>query len=158
MILKPQSQLLLHIAFNTLADISAKVEICRHGCLDHCQLSDSVAHYIQERKDQIRPQYVQSTVVSTPDDYNNSADKHDEDVDSDAEQEDGSLYDDVIQNSNEMASIDKHFLDVEKLLPKAQAQKSNRLPPTITETQPNSEIYLDDLSKSFMVTVKTRCS
>ncbi|XP_025075260.1 uncharacterized protein LOC105431650 [Pogonomyrmex barbatus] len=135
--------------------IKCKVEICRHGCLDHCQLSGSVAHYIQERKDQIRPQYIESTSASiiSNDNDNSSADKDNEDAsDSAEEQEDSSLYDDVIQNGDEMTSIGGHFLDVEKSIPKAQAQTSNRLPLTVTETQHDSEVHPDnvDLSKPFM--------
>ncbi|GAB1867404.1 Cuticlin-1 [Camponotus japonicus] len=128
--------------------IKCKVEICRHGCLDHCQLSDSVAHYIQERKDQIRPQYIDSTAASIASgDDNSSADKDSEDG-ADEEQGDSSLYDDVIQNGDEVASIGGHFLDVEKSIPKAQAQTSNQLPST-AETQHDSEVPLDevDLSK-----------
>ena len=133
--------------------IKCKVEICRHGCLDHCQLSGSVAHYIQERKDQIRPQYIDSTAASiASNDDNSSADKDNEDSGG-GEQGDSSLYDDVIQNGDEVASIGGHFLDVEKSIPKAQAQTSNRLPPTVTaETQHDSEVPLDeiDLSKPLM--------
>lgn len=69
------------------------------------------------------------------------------------EQGDGSLYDDVIQNGDEMTSIGGHFLDVEKSIPKAQAQTSNQLPLAVTETH---EVQPDvDLSKPFMVNVKT---
>lgn len=131
------------------------MEICRHGCLDHCQLSDSVAHYIQERKDQIRPQYIDSTAASiASSDDNSSADKDSEDG-ADEEQGDSSLYDDVIQNGDEVASIGGHFLDVEKSIPKAQAQTSNQLPST-AETQHDSEVPLDevDLSKPLVVNVR----
>ncbi|KAL0114694.1 hypothetical protein PUN28_011772 [Cardiocondyla obscurior] len=129
--------------------IKCKVEICRHGCLDHCQLSGSVAHYIQERKDQLRPQYIESTAASVVDNENNSADRDSEDADDNAEQGDGSLYDDVIQNGDEMASIGGHFLDVEKSIPKAQAQTSNRRAPAAIETQHDSEDNVD-LSKPFI--------
>ncbi|KAH0945436.1 hypothetical protein HN011_000821 [Eciton burchellii] len=135
--------------------IKCKVEICRHGCLDHCQLSGSIAHYIQERKDQIRPQYIESTAGSiiANDDNNSSVDRDNVDTDSDAEQGDGSAYEDVIQNGDEMASIDGHFLDVEKSsIPKAQAQTSDRLPSTIAEAHHDSEVQGDDvdLTKQFM--------
>ncbi|XP_011173006.1 uncharacterized protein LOC105205351 [Solenopsis invicta] len=142
--------------------IKCKVEICRHGCLDHCQLSGSATHYIQERKDQIRPQYIESTAASilsnpsNPSDNANSSidrDKDNEDAVGNVEQGDDSLYDDVIQNGDEMASIGGHFLDVEKSIPKAQAQTSNRLSiSTLTETQHDSEAQPDgaDLSKPFM--------
>lgn len=130
-----------------------KVEICRHGCLDHCQLSGSVAHYIQERKDQVRPQYVDST--SPLNDDNSSTDKDNED-NAGGDQGDNSLYDDVIQNGDEMASIGGHFLDVEKSIPTAQAQKSNRLPPIVTaETQHDDEVSLEiDSSKPLMVNAR----
>jgi len=132
------------------------VEICRHGCLDHCQLSSSVAHYIQERKDQVRPQYIESTAASIlSNDDNSSADRDNDYAGDNMKQEDDSLYDDVIQNGDEMTSIGGHFLDVEKSIPKAQAQTSNRLPLTVTETQHDSEVQpIDDLSKPFMVNVK----
>lgn len=131
------------------------MEICRHGCLDHCQLSGSVAHYIQERKDQIRPQYIENTaasILSNDNSDNSSADKDNEDAGGNVEQGDGSLYDDVIQNGDEMTSIGGHFLDVEKSIPKAQAQTSNQLPLAVTETQHDSELQPDDvdLSKPFI--------
>ncbi|XP_018339974.1 PREDICTED: uncharacterized protein LOC108747169 [Trachymyrmex septentrionalis] len=132
--------------------IKCKVEICRHGCLDHCQLSGSIAHYIQERKDHIRPQYIESMATSIPsnDNDNSSSNKDNEDSDGNVEHGDGSLYDDVIQNGDDMTSIGGHFLDVEKSIPKAQAQTSNRLPSTVTETQHDSEPDDVDLSKPFM--------
>lgn len=134
------------------------MEICRHGCLDHCQLSGSVAHYIQERKDQVRPQYIQSTISSViSNDENNSADKGNEGAVSNVEHGDGSLYDDVIQNGDEMTSIGGHFLDVEKSIPKAQAQTSDRLPSTVAEVQHDNEAHSDnaELSKPFMVNIET---
>lgn len=90
--------------------IKCKVEICRHGCLDHCQLNDSVER-IQERKDvNVRPSYSQTTTTST------------------SHEEDSLMYEDIIQNGDEMASIGGQFLGVEKSAPKAQAQKmSNRV-------------------------------
>lgn len=132
--------------------IKCKVEICRHGCLDHCQLSGSVGHYIQERKDQIRPQYPQTTIPPTvhnneDDDNNNnnnnSADKGNENAGGGGEQADGSLYDDIIQDGDEMASIGGHFLGVEKSVPKAQAQTSNRLPAPVVEI-PNEKLHTDE--------------
>lgn len=132
-----------------------KVEICRHGCLDHCQLSGSVAHYIQERKDQIRPQYTQIT-PSPIDDDNSSVDRDSEDAGGSVEHGDVSLYEDVIQNGDE-ASLGDHFLDVEKPIPKAQAQTSDRLSPTAAEPQHDSQVHSDndDLSKPFMVNAST---
>ncbi|XP_011307344.1 uncharacterized protein m [Fopius arisanus] len=89
--------------------IKCKVEICRHGCSDHCQLSGAPGHYIQDRKDHpARPLYTQTTQTTT------------------VHEEDASLYDDIIQNGDEMASIGGQFLGVEKSAPKAQAQMANR--------------------------------
>lgn len=83
-----------------------QVEICRHGCLDHCQQNSAPGHYIQDRNDHPgRPLYPQTTQTTTVDDT--------------------SLYDDIIQNGDEMASIGGQFLRVEKSSPKAQAQTSN---------------------------------
>ncbi|EFN82488.1 Cuticlin-1 [Harpegnathos saltator] len=136
--------------------IKCKVEICRHGCLDHCQLSGSVAHYVQERKDQVQPQYIQQSTAASivPPDDNSSAGKEHVDAAMNADQADGSLYDDVIQNGDEMTSIGGHFLDVEKSIPKAQAQTSDRLPPSTIEPHPyeSSELHSDnaDMSKPFM--------
>lgn len=114
-----------------------------------------MGHYIQERKDQIRPQYTQTTTpaaVHTDDDDNNSAEKDNENVGGGAEQADGSLYDDIIQDGDEMTSIGGHFLGVEKSVPKAQAQTSNRLPAPVVDT-PDEEVHPDDgdLSRPFLV-------
>ncbi|XP_033214690.1 uncharacterized protein LOC117171459 [Belonocnema kinseyi] len=100
--------------------IKCKVEICRHGCLDHCQLNDSGGHYIQDRKDvNVKPLYSQTTTTST---------NH---------EEDGSMYDDIIQNGDEMTSIGGQFLGVEKSAPKAQAQMmSNRVFKPATDSRP----------------------
>lgn len=93
------------------------MEICRHGCLDHCQLNDSVDR-IQERKDvNIRPLYSQTTTTTA------------------SHEEDGLMYDDIIQNSDAMTSVGGQFLGVEKSAPKAQAQMmSNRVSMPGTES------------------------
>ncbi|XP_023288463.1 uncharacterized protein LOC105704387 isoform X2 [Orussus abietinus] len=93
--------------------IKCKVEICRHGCLDHCQSGGSVGHYVQERKDQVRPPYPPSAV----------------------HEEESPIYDDVIQNGDGTTSIGGHFLGVEKSSPKAQAQTSDREPAPVNEPQ-----------------------
>lgn len=133
--------------------------------MDHCQLSGSVGHYIQERKDQIRPQYPQTTIPPTvhnneDDDNNNnnnSADKGNENAGGGGEQADGSLYDDIIQDGDEMASIGGHFLGVEKSVPKAQAQTSNRLPAPVVEI-PNEKLHTDETtdpsSRPFLVSLR----
>lgn len=120
--------------------------------MDHCQLSGSAGHYIQERKDQIRPQYPQTTAPPTVhSDDNNSADKDNENAGGEPEQADGALYDDIIQDGDEMTSID-HFLGVEKSVPKAQAQTSNRLPAPVVEAA-NEDVHPDDpdLSRPYLV-------
>lgn len=109
--------------------IKCKVEICRHGCLDHCQLSDNVDR-IQERKDvNIRPLYSQTTTTTTTTTTTSSSASH---------EEDGLMYDDIIQNNNNndaMTSVGGQFLGVEKSAPKAQAQMmSNRVSMPGTET------------------------
>ncbi|XP_011496844.1 PREDICTED: uncharacterized protein LOC105361385 [Ceratosolen solmsi marchali] len=114
--------------------IKCKVEICRHGCLDHCQSNGvsgaeslGLGHYIQERNDvnahqqhqqqqhlYIEPEMPASSVSQAPRPLGISS------VDGPP------IYDDVVHNGDEMASIGGHFLDVEKsAAPKAQAQTSN---------------------------------
>lgn len=106
----------------------------------------------------MQPQYIQQSTSPSvvPHDDNSSADKDHEDAVNNAEQSDGSLYDDVIQNGDEMTSIGGHFLDVEKSIPKAQAQTSDRLPPISAEPHQH-ELHSDnvDISKPFMVSIKT---
>ena len=111
------------------------MEICRHGCLDHCQLSDSVDHYIQERKDvNVRPLYSQTTTTST---------NH---------EEEGSMYDDIIQNGDEMTSIGGQFLGVEKSAPKAQAQMmNNRVSIPDTDSRPGLPSMDPQLPPPFLV-------
>jgi len=96
-----------------------------------------------------------------PSDENDSADKNNEDANDNVEQGDSSLYDDVIQNGDEMASIGGHFLDVEKSIPKAQAQTSNRSPqsPTVSEAH-DSEIHPGDIDllKPLMVNARNIAS
>ncbi|XP_015603843.1 uncharacterized protein LOC107271856 isoform X2 [Cephus cinctus] len=113
--------------------IKCKVEICRHGCLDHCQLSGSIGHYLQERKDQqVHPLYPQTTSTST---------SHDDDA---------PIYDDIIQNGDEMTSIGGQFLGVEKSSPKAQAQTSNRIPAPVVEQQQEDSTETSELSHPFL--------
>ncbi|XP_034949860.1 uncharacterized protein m [Chelonus insularis] len=103
--------------------IKCKVEICRHGCLDHCQLSGAAEHYIQDRKDPpVRTLYPQTTQTTND---------HDEDI---------AIYDDIIQNGNEVATIGSEFIGVEPSLPKPQAQTGDRNPVLVTEaSDENSE-------------------
>ncbi|KAG8033852.1 hypothetical protein G9C98_008333 [Cotesia typhae] len=113
--------------------IKCKVEICRHGCLDHCQLAGAAGHYIQNRKDHpvrnLYPQTTQTTIT------------HEDDT---------SLYDDIIQNGDEMASIGGQFLGVEKSAPKAQAQIGNRNTPQVQEDPDEHNQETPDLAHSFL--------
>lgn len=125
--------------------------------MDHCQLNGAATHYIQERKDYIPPQYMQSAAASViHNDDNRNTDKESDDTESNVEQDDTSLYDDVVQNGDDMASIGGHFVNVEKSAPKAQAQTSNRLLPTVTEQQHDSQVQTDnmDLSKAVLVNIE----
>lgn len=98
--------------------IKCKVEICRHGCLDHCQehgggigssgLEHPLSHYGNlERKDQT-PQ------PSSP------VHRHDSSDDGDL------LYDDIVQEGDEMAAIGGHFQTARQPQPNAQPQ-TNRI-------------------------------
>ncbi|XP_076758653.1 zona pellucida domain-containing protein miniature [Xylocopa sonorina] len=132
--------------------IKCKVEICRHGCLDHCQLSVPVDHYIQERKDQIRPQYPQTTVPPTiQNDDTSSPYKSNGNAGGGVEQAEGPVYDDIIENGDGVASIGGHFSGVEKPVPKPEAQIGNRLPAPVVET-PDEDVQQDDpdLSRPFV--------
>lgn len=81
--------------------IKCKVEICRHGCLDHCQQAGS-----NERKDTIEPSH-----HSPPAHENNELGVHqqpDEDVSNEVDREEGGedvFYDDIIHNGDDVASI-----------------------------------------------------
>lgn len=113
------------------------MEICRHGCLDHCQSSDSIGHYAQERKDvNVRPLYTQTTQTSN------------------SHEDETNVYDDIIQNGDDMASIGSQFLGVEKSSVKSQAQPqiSNQIPP-----QPDNQqvVHPEDLhiAQQLLVTI-----
>ncbi|XP_016843791.1 uncharacterized protein LOC100121339 isoform X2 [Nasonia vitripennis] len=93
--------------------IKCKVEICRHGCLDHCQSTGSgeLGHYLQDRNDVNVHQQKQPSQQA--DQHENSANSPDGPP----------IYDDVVHNGDEMTAIGSHFLGVEKSnAPKAQAQ------------------------------------
>uniref|UniRef100_A0ABD2W3J0 ZP domain-containing protein n=1 Tax=Trichogramma kaykai TaxID=54128 RepID=A0ABD2W3J0_9HYME len=123
--------------------IKCKVEICRHGCLDHCQTSgNNEGQYLQDRNDvnligSGRPlggnnNYIEHTVSSqaggslgisssirpppppAASENNNS----------------GDLYDDILHNGDgSMAAIGSHFLGIaeKSAQPKAQAQTAAQL-------------------------------
>lgn len=75
--------------------IKCKVEICRHGCLDHCQLQPH-QHYILERKDDA----LEPHDLSDPD----------------------PLYDDIIQEGEGGAAIDGNIPSALKM---SQQQEEN---------------------------------
>lgn len=98
--------------------IKCKVEICRHGCLDHCQLpgavatgptavADIIGGNIHERKDTIIEKNHKLTNHNSIDLLNNSAEQEeDEDVDDDGIIEDHDIfYDDIIHRGDDVASI-----------------------------------------------------
>ncbi|KAJ6638968.1 hypothetical protein Bhyg_11706 [Pseudolycoriella hygida] len=75
--------------------IKCKVEICRHGCLDHCQITAN----IQERKDNL---FAKQNEVH---EMNEISDNHDgNDEDDNATPEHDIFYDDIIHNDDELAS------------------------------------------------------
>lgn len=76
--------------------IKCKVEICRHGCLDHCQITGN----IHERKDNL---FAKQNEVHETNEISDDHDDHDEDDES--AQEHDVFYDDIIHNGDEMASI-----------------------------------------------------
>lgn len=76
--------------------IKCKVEICRHGCLDHCQITGN----IHERKDNLFAK------TNEKHETNEISDEHDvNDEDDESSQEHDIFYDDIIHNGDEMASI-----------------------------------------------------
>ncbi len=76
--------------------IKCKVEICRHGCLDHCQVTGN----IHERKDNLFAKPTDNHET------NEISDEHDvNDEDDESSQDHDVFYDDIIHNGDEMASI-----------------------------------------------------
>lgn len=80
--------------------IKCKVEICRHGCLDHCQLTGN----INERKDTI------FTIKHQEGHENNEINNDHNDVSAEDEEvanigEHDVFYDDIIHNGEEMAHL-----------------------------------------------------
>ncbi|XP_012254265.2 uncharacterized protein LOC105685040 isoform X2 [Athalia rosae] len=116
--------------------IKCKVEICRHGCLDHCQLDGQVSHYAQKRKDHIAPSILTYTAATT----------------TTSDEEDASLYEDIIENGGGMSpgvqDQSQFPLVNEKsaTAPKAEAQTSHRLPAPIVEPQQEDT---ESLSQSY---------
>ncbi|KAK0085768.1 hypothetical protein PV325_004455 [Microctonus aethiopoides] len=148
--------------------IKCKVEICRHGCLDHCQLNGAAGPYIQDRKDHpvhsLYPQTTQTAQIHDESEINHQHHHHNNNNNNinvnnnnnnnnnnnDNNGDDTSLYDDIIQNGDEMASIGGQFLGVEKSAPKAQAQTSNRNPSPIIEIPDENLSDDSELSHPFM--------
>ncbi|XP_055370758.1 uncharacterized protein LOC129605186 [Condylostylus longicornis] len=74
--------------------IKCKVEICRHGCLDHCQLTGNV----HERKDNILSGGNNNEIYLDP----GIANRHEHDED----------YQDIIHNKNQLSSINGGIKDI----------------------------------------------
>lgn len=92
--------------------IKCKVEICRHGCLDHCQPTGS-----NERNDIIESEVQGKNELGVQNsDSHDDDDDSDEDNSSDGNKQDGLFYDEVIRNVDELASIglDKANLELPK--------------------------------------------
>jgi hypothetical protein len=132
--------------------IKCKVEICRHGCLDHCQTSGSPPHEgLLDRKD---------TIVgpSENEHQDNSLSDDDEDHDRD------SFYDDIIHRRKNMppAPVHQHDIesdieDIESLFLKNKSMKpsyapqhqtksrpTNPPPPLLPQPQPKIQSKMDD--------------
>lgn len=80
--------------------IKCKVEICRHGCLDHCQIQSEKGDVNPDLSHYIGPLERKDTDAKTAD--------HRLNLEPDSE-EDGVLYDDIIQEGEGGASIHTNF-------------------------------------------------
>lgn len=84
--------------------IKCKVEICRHGCLDHCQLNgnhgEKVVENIHERKDTI----IEPKKTQKPSNVN-SLEATDDSVEDDVDDDQDVFYDDIIHRGDDMAAI-----------------------------------------------------
>ncbi|XP_023246675.1 uncharacterized protein LOC106644671 [Copidosoma floridanum] len=90
--------------------IKCKVEICRHGCLDHCQSSgngaigDSLGPYLQDRNDIRQQPYAPELPAS-------SSQRPQSPNDGPSPSASAQLYDDLVHNGGDgMAAIGGHFL------------------------------------------------
>lgn len=125
--------------------IKCKVEICRHGCLDHCQehganigvsgLEHQLSHYgnLQNRKDEAVPQQ--------------PVHRHD------AEEGD-LLYDDIVQEGDDMAAIGGHFQTVRQPQvpqPHINKHQTNNGEQLLYETNNDDSEILPPHSQPFMV-------
>lgn len=122
--------------------IVTKVEICRHGCLDHCQLDGQISHkYAQKRKDHVQGPSILSYTSSAATTTTTTTEEEDEDA---------SLYEDIIENvdrNTQGKSQSPLTSNVgEKSSPKAEAQTSHRLPAPIDEPQDEDS---ESLSQSY---------
>lgn len=89
--------------------IKCKVEICRHGCLDHCQLqNDALEHNLLERKD----------VIAEDEAYDSMEQRPDVDM----------LYDDIIHRPTEAKRLKKEpNMTFAQFPPLMKPQKHNRI-------------------------------
>lgn len=85
--------------------IKCKVEICRHGCLDHCQLTGS----INERKDTVFTIKHQENHESNELNEQNEHQEHLDDGDDNDSSVHDIFYDDIIHNSDEISLAGKHM-------------------------------------------------
>ncbi|XP_046592216.1 uncharacterized protein LOC107227440 isoform X1 [Neodiprion lecontei] len=122
--------------------IKCKVEICRHGCLDHCQLDGQISHFAQKRKDHQAPSILTYTASATTTATTGEVD------------EDASIYEDIIENgAGEVASQgEPQFPTVaeKSSSPKAEAQTSQRQPAPIVEPQQEDSESLMGQSYPFL--------
>lgn len=86
--------------------IKCKVEICRHGCLDHCQLHGN-AENEHERKDTIIEKSNNGGGGSNEGSQNNVliSDESDESSNDDRDDDADVFYDDIIHRGDDMAAI-----------------------------------------------------
>lgn len=98
--------------------------------MDHCQLDGQLNHFAQKRKDNQSPSIITYTSATTTTTTTSNQDDM---------EEDGSLYEDIIENGGEISQGDNVQFPttvIEKSSPKAEAQtSSNRQPAPIVEPQ-----------------------
>lgn len=119
--------------------IKCKVEICRHGCLDHCQLqpekgafNPELAHYITplDRKDDQEP----PEVHRVPDPV------------LDSEMSEETFYDDIIQEGEGGAAIGTNFASPVKMAQhNSNRQHLNDKPEEEPQYQPDEELDITAL-------------
>lgn len=140
--------------------IKCKVEICRHGCLDHCQVSGS-----NERKDTIEPD---RHSIGGHDNIDLDVDHQmtDEDLTNEVDREEGSedmFYDDVIHHNEDtpsMASINSKNMQRPTVKPDEQTKPPQQFDThqhtpevhedTDDDVQPTKPLVHEMLRKTYM--------